>query len=459
MARPGTRRTRRHRSPASGRRRDPCASRSTSRAASPIAVVVTRRCASGSQACESAPCCDTIRSGPNAAANSGSSTWTAASHAPSPVSGSSGTFTDVPAAAPSPSSPTPPVPGNRYRPVSWNDSVNTPGSRPVDRLDPVAVVDVEVHVQHAQPVPPRPGDRQRRVVVDAEPRGSVGHRVMEPAARMEGVLDVAAQDRLDRPDRAAGDHRPGLVHPRERRIVAALADAGLRRPERVHREPLDRVDVAARMAPQQLVVGGGLGRKSRLGAHGPQQLDPRTEPPRRQRMAGPEVVRRGARSVHQQHRMARYRRWNGSTPRRCSTSSGSGRGCAWPSIDIDDPEIRRLIAERTTDLTEGEPEPETDVVLLRRRDAPPTSRRSPTLASRIRPNGAIWVVSRKGKAATLRYDEILDAAKAAGLIDNKVAAVLGDPHGAPLRHPGRAPTEVASSGTTGARRARPSRSG
>ena len=77
-------------------------------------------------------------------------------------------------------------------------------------------------------------------------------------------------------------------------------------------------------------------------------------------------------------------------------------------IDIDDPEIRQLIAERTTDMTEGEPETETDVV--------------PVLASRIRPNGAIWVVSRKGKAATLRYEEILDVAKAAGLIDNKVAA-------------------------------------
>ena len=215
-----------------------------------------------------------MRSGPNAAANSGSSAWTAASHAPSPVSGSSGTLTDVPAAVPSPSSPTPPVPGNRYRPVSWTDSVSTPGSRPVDRLDAVAVVDVEVHVQDAQAVAPRPGDRERRVVVDAEPRRPVGHRVVEPAARVEGVLDVAAQDRLDRPERATGDHRPGLVHPGERRVVAALADAGLRRAERVHREPLDRLDVAPRVAPQQLVVGRRLRRETRLGPDGAQQVDP-----------------------------------------------------------------------------------------------------------------------------------------------------------------------------------------
>jgi hypothetical protein len=90
-------------------------------------------------------------------------------------------------------------------------------------------------------------------------------------------------------------------------------------------------------------------------------------------------------------------------------------------IDIADPEIRRLIAERTTDLTEGEPKPETDVVLFGA-EAPADLAPLETLASRIRPNGAIWVVSRKGKAATLRYEEILDAAKAAGLIDNKVAA-------------------------------------
>ena len=90
-------------------------------------------------------------------------------------------------------------------------------------------------------------------------------------------------------------------------------------------------------------------------------------------------------------------------------------------IDIDDPDIRRLIAERTTDLTDGDPKPATDVVLFGA-ESPGDLARLQTLASRIRPNGAIWVVSRKGKAATLRYDDLLDAAKAAGLVDNKVAS-------------------------------------
>ena len=90
-------------------------------------------------------------------------------------------------------------------------------------------------------------------------------------------------------------------------------------------------------------------------------------------------------------------------------------------IDIDDPEIRRLIADRTTDLTEGTPAAETDVVLLGA-ETPAELAPLATLTTLIRPNGAIWIVSRKGKAATLRYADLLDAAKAAGLVDNKVAS-------------------------------------
>jgi hypothetical protein len=90
-------------------------------------------------------------------------------------------------------------------------------------------------------------------------------------------------------------------------------------------------------------------------------------------------------------------------------------------IDIDDPDIRTLIGERTSDLTEGAAAPDTEVVLFGA-ESPADLEPLGTLARRIRPNGAIWVVSRKGKAATLRYDDLLDAAKAAGLVDNKVAS-------------------------------------
>jgi len=90
-------------------------------------------------------------------------------------------------------------------------------------------------------------------------------------------------------------------------------------------------------------------------------------------------------------------------------------------IDVDDPDIRRLVLERTSDLTEGWPEPETDVVLL---GADSTEALLPLadLATRIRPNGAIWVVSRKGPNATLRDVEVIAAARDARLVDNKVAS-------------------------------------
>jgi hypothetical protein len=90
-------------------------------------------------------------------------------------------------------------------------------------------------------------------------------------------------------------------------------------------------------------------------------------------------------------------------------------------IDIDDPQIRALIADRTSDLTEGWPEPDTDVVLLGA-DTLGALATLEAIAACIRPNGAIWVVSRKGKAATLHDTDVIGAAKAARLVDNKVAS-------------------------------------
>jgi hypothetical protein len=90
-------------------------------------------------------------------------------------------------------------------------------------------------------------------------------------------------------------------------------------------------------------------------------------------------------------------------------------------IDLDDDAIRPLLADRTSDLTEGWPEPETDIVLL---GADSIEQLAPLreLASRIRMNGSIWVVSRKGASRTLRDVDVIDAAKDARLVDNKVVA-------------------------------------
>src|SRR4029079_2646161 len=119
-----------------------------------------------------------------------------------------------------------------------------------------------------------------------------------------------------RPERPAGDHRPRLMHPLEGRVVTTLADPGSRSPVWILREPPNDFDVASGVTPEQFLVAGRLGRKPRLGSDGPQQINSGPEPPRRQWMGRTEVVRGGPRSIHEQHQMARYRPWNGSTPRR-----------------------------------------------------------------------------------------------------------------------------------------------
>ncbi|SDR94727.1 DUF3052 family protein [Opitutus sp. GAS368] len=43
-----------------------------------------------------------------------------------------------------------------------------------------------------------------------------------------------------------------------------------------------------------------------------------------------------------------------------------------------------------------------------------------SLKTHLQPAGAIWVVSLKGKAATIKDTDVMKAARAAGLVDNKV---------------------------------------
>jgi hypothetical protein len=90
-------------------------------------------------------------------------------------------------------------------------------------------------------------------------------------------------------------------------------------------------------------------------------------------------------------------------------------------LGVDDPDFRSLLADRTTDVTEGPPRPGTDLVFLAA-DSLDELLRIGDLQRMLKPNGAIWVVSRKGKAATLRDVDVIDAAKSVGLVDNKVAS-------------------------------------
>ena len=86
-----------------------------------------------------------------------------------------------------------------------------------------------------------------------------------------------------------------------------------------------------------------------------------------------------------------------------------------------DGSFRAQLADRTSDVTVGRPKADTDLVFLAA-DSHAELVDLPALRERIRSAGAIWVVSRKGRAATLRDIEVMAAARDAGLIDNKVVA-------------------------------------
>jgi hypothetical protein len=90
-------------------------------------------------------------------------------------------------------------------------------------------------------------------------------------------------------------------------------------------------------------------------------------------------------------------------------------------VDLEDEAFAAELRDRTHDVTRGEPLPGTDVIVFAA-DSHEALRRLAALRERIVPNGAIWVVSRKGRAATIRDTDVMAAAKAAGLVDNKVAS-------------------------------------
>jgi hypothetical protein len=89
-------------------------------------------------------------------------------------------------------------------------------------------------------------------------------------------------------------------------------------------------------------------------------------------------------------------------------------------VDEEGP-FRVRLAGRTSDITDGHPKPESDIVFLAA-DTTAELERLADIRPQIRPAGAIWVVSHKGKAATLRDVEVMAAAREHGLIDNKVVA-------------------------------------
>jgi hypothetical protein len=95
-------------------------------------------------------------------------------------------------------------------------------------------------------------------------------------------------------------------------------------------------------------------------------------------------------------------------------------------LGVEDQVFDDLLRTRTSDVIHGLPTGEADLIFLAA-DSVEELFALRELRSRIVPNGAIWVVSRKGKAATIRDVDVMAAARSAGLVDNKVVS-FSDSH-------------------------------
>ena len=113
--------------------------------------------------------------------------------------------------------------------------------------------------------------------------------------------------------------------------------------------------------------------------------------------------------------MARIR-----NPRSLLDKLGVRAGMRVAVIGVDDPDFLRQLAERVGRY-DAAAVPSTDVIVLGVDDVAELDVLA-SLRERLVPEGAIWVVHRKGKEATVRDTDVFAAARLAGLVDVKVAS-------------------------------------
>lgn len=87
-------------------------------------------------------------------------------------------------------------------------------------------------------------------------------------------------------------------------------------------------------------------------------------------------------------------------------------------VDLEDGEFRTLLEERVEHYATA-PQPESDLIFLGAK-ATGDLGRIESLVKYLRPNGHIWVVAPKGRQ-DIREADVLEAGRAAGLKDTKVA--------------------------------------
>lgn len=107
-------------------------------------------------------------------------------------------------------------------------------------------------------------------------------------------------------------------------------------------------------------------------------------------------------------------------PRSLLDKLGVRAGMRVAVIGVDDADFLRQLRDRVGRYDET-PAPSSDVIVLGVEEVAALAVLG-SLKERLVANGAIWVVHRKGKEATLRDTDVFAAGRAAGLVDNKVAS-------------------------------------
>ena len=90
-------------------------------------------------------------------------------------------------------------------------------------------------------------------------------------------------------------------------------------------------------------------------------------------------------------------------------------------IGVDDDVFWAQLIERAADTMKGRLRQDSDLIFFAA-DGLSDLQQLARLKTYLVSNGAIWVVSLKGKAAKIKDVDVIASAKAAGLVDNKVVS-------------------------------------
>ncbi len=88
-------------------------------------------------------------------------------------------------------------------------------------------------------------------------------------------------------------------------------------------------------------------------------------------------------------------------------------------LGVTDPEFLGQAAKRLATPATAKPVAALDFIFYTADSATELAKLK-SLKQHLQPAGAIWVISLKGKAATVKDTDVMAAARAAGLVDNKV---------------------------------------